>query len=252
MKFSDALHDVMAEFLRRQDQAEGEGLQIEVEDCWTFRILCDLPQLPGLCIRSVSRDDAAALRNFSDRLGPTSKDLFCPYPWDDPVGLPRALQEAVEHAVERIDASCVMEDARHDVIGHFFLWKAGGNPHSRQYEVQVPELGVAIADEFQGRGLGGLAVRILQAAARALHADAVELTTAPTNEAGWNTYRRCEFQYVGMISNPLEVDVTAAVGGEATAAKYRQERQMVYLINEEKRARVLDYLAAKRAATAGG
>lgn len=250
MHLRDALHDVMAEFLRRQGQAEGGVCRVEVKDCWTFRILCDLPWFPGLCIRSLNGDDVPALQNFSARLGAASRNLFCPYPWDDPAALPAALRKAVEHSVERTDASYLMEGP-HDVIGHFFLWKAGGNPHSRRYHVQVPELGVAIADEFQGKGLGNLAVRILQLAARALHADAIELTTAPTNEAGWNTYQRCGFQHTGTINNPLEVDVTAAVAGEVQAEKYRQERQMVYVINEEKRGLVLNYLAATREATAG-
>ena len=250
MALSEELQNIMDEFVRRRGKVEDGTLEIAVEDCWTVSILCDLPQLPGLRIRSVTCDDVPALQNFGARLGPVSKEMFCPYPWDDPPALSRALQEAVEHAVERVDASYVMEDARHDVIAHFFLWKAGGNPHSVRYQIQVPELGVAVADQLQGRGLGSLAVHILQAAARALDADAIELTTALTNEAGWNIYQKRGFEYTGIINNPLEVDVTAAVAGEAQAVKYRQERQMVYVINEGKRDRVLDYLLAKQEATA--
>lgn len=249
MALSEELQDVMDEFVRRQGKTESGAFEVAVEDCWTFSILCDLPQLPGLRIRSLTCDDVPALQNFGARLGPVSREMFCPYPWDDPSALRRALQEAVEHAVERVDASYVMEDARHDVIAHFFLWKAGGNPHSIRYQIQVPELGVAVADQLQGRGLGGLAVHILQAAARALDADAIELTTALTNEAGWNIYQKRGFEYIGIINNPLEVDVTAAAG-EAQAVKYRQERQMMYVINEGKRDRVLAYLLAKREVTA--
>ena len=51
-------------------------------------------------------------------------------------------------------------------MGHFFLWKAGGNPVSQAAGVEVPELGVAIADRYHHRGLGGLSVRLLLAVAR--------------------------------------------------------------------------------------
>jgi ribosomal protein S18 acetylase RimI-like enzyme len=250
MALSEELQDVMGEFVRKQGLAESGMLEIAVEDCWTVSILCDLSQLPGLRIRSLTCDDVPALQSFGARLGALSREMFCPYPWDDPSALRRALQDAVEHAVERVDASYVMEDARHDVIAHFFLWKAGGNPHSIRHQIQVPELGVAVADQFQGRGLGSLAVHILQAVARALNADAIELTTALTNEAGRNIYQKRGFEYIGIINNPLEVDVTAAATGEAQALKYRQERQMVYVINEGKRDRVLAYLLAKREAAA--
>ena len=248
MKLNESLHDVMAEFFRRRGQTEDNRLQIEADDPWTLNILCDLPQLPGVCIRSMHGDDVPSLQDFGTRLGPVSKDFFCLYPWDDPAALPQALEKAVEHAVERIDASYLMETADHAIIGYFFLWKAGGNPHSQQYQIQVPELGVAVADEFQGRGLGGLSIRLLQAITRDLGADAIELTTALDNEAGWHTYLRCGFQYTGIITHPLEVDVTAATAGEVQAAKYRPEKQMVYVIDEEKRQLVLDYLTMKREA----
>jgi RimJ/RimL family protein N-acetyltransferase len=131
-------------------------------------------------------------------------------------------------------------------VAHFFLWKAGGNPHSWQYRLQVPELGVAVADECQARGLGSLAVRILQAVAGDLGADAIELTTAMTNKGGWTTYRRCGFEYVGMIRIPLGVDVTAALAGEVHASRFREERQMVYVLRKDRREQVLDYLRLKR------
>lgn len=248
MKLNDSLHEIMVEFLRKRGQAENGRLQIEAEDPWALKILCDMPQFPGFRIRSMNSDDVPSLQDFGTRLSPASKDFFNPYPWDDPATLPAALQTAVEHAVERIDASYLMEIAGPKIIGYFFLWKGGGNPHSQQYQIQVPELGVAVADEFHGQGLGGLAVRLLQAIARDLGADAIELTTALDNEAGWHTYLKCGFQYTGIITHPLEVDVTAVTAGEVQATKFRPEKQMVYVIDEEKRQLVLDYLAMKREA----
>ena len=116
MALSEELQDVMDEFVRRQGKTESGAFEVAVEDCWTFSILCDLPQLPGLRIRSLTCDDVPALQNFGARLGSVSKTMFCPYPWDDPSALRRALQEAVEHAVERVDASYVINREKRDRI----------------------------------------------------------------------------------------------------------------------------------------
>ena len=246
-----ALKKIMGEFISRRGQHEPATFDIAADNCWTLRIACDLTELPGLCIRSLQDGDVPLLQEFSTKLGPMSKDLFCPYPWNDLEALPGAFQKAVQNARARIDASYLIESASHGVIGHFFLWKAGGNPHSREHRIEVPELGVAIADDFQGKSLGWLSVCILQAVARDLHADAIELTTAFDNDAGWNTYRRCGFQHIGDINIPLGVDVTAALAGGGTASSYRVERQMVYVISEEKRERILSYLATKRKTAPG-
>ena len=47
------------------------------------------------------------------------------------------------------------------------------------------------------------------------------------------------------------MDVTAALNGEVTATRFRDERQMVYPIDPAKQPAVLAYLAAKRAEANG-
>ena len=244
-----ALKGIMGEFGRRRGHDEPSNLVIAADNFWNLKIACDLTGLPGLSIRNLQDGDAPRLQEFGAKLSAASKDLFCPYPWNDPEALPGAFQKAIQNSIARIDASYLIESARHGVIGHFFLWKAGGNPHSREYQVEVPELGVAITDDFHGKGLGWLSVRILQAVATDLHADAIELTTAFANDAGWKTYQRCGFQHIGDINIPLGVDVTDALTDGVTASSYRVERQMVYMISEEKRERVLNYLETKRKTT---
>ena len=251
MELSVALQDIMDGFVGRHHAGAQARFQIEAGDRWRLRIRYESRDLPGLCIRSLRVGDVPGLLGFGARLSPAAKDLFGPYPWDAPAALPGAFERAIIQAVSHTDASYVMELADQGVIGHFFLWKAGGNPQSRQHQLEVPELGVAVADAWQGRGLGGLAVRLLQAVATDLRADAIELTTAPANDAGWATYQRCGFEYVGMLRIPLGVDVTAAEAGEVQASQFRDERQMVCVINGASRDRVLAYLAAKRAAAGG-
>ncbi len=246
-----ALKGIVGESGRRRGHDEPSNLIITADNCWDLKISCDLTGLPGLSIRNLQDADVERLQQFGNKLGPVSKDLFCPYPWNKPEELCVAFQKAIQNSVSRIDASYLIESASQGVIGHFFLWKAGGNPHSREYQIEVPELGVAIADSFHGKGLGWLSVRILQAVATDLHADAIELTTAFANDAGWKTYQRCGFQHIGDINTPLGVDVTDAVAGGVTATAYRVERQMVYMISEEKRERVLSYLETKRKTAPG-
>jgi RimJ/RimL family protein N-acetyltransferase len=245
MTSDSALREVFSEFLRRHG-AEESRLTIPSKDIWKLDIRCDLAAFPGFCIRSLNRDDVPALQSFGDKLGPGARHLFAPYPWAEPDQLPDAFRKAIDNAVRRVDASYLMEVKDKGAIGHFFLWKAGGNAHSRKHGVQVPELGVAIGDEWQRKGLGQLAVRLLNAVARELRADAVELTTAMTNEGGWNTYRGCGYEFTGIIRNPLDVDVAAVTNGEVKATRFRDERQLVYVIDETKRRQVLDYLTLKR------
>lgn len=199
-----------------------------------------------LNVRSLKAGDAEILKKFGLQLSNASKILFCPYPWEDQSKLSLALGKAVEKALSGIDSSYLIFNPQIEPVGHFFLWKAGGNPLSKKFGVEVPELGVAIADSYQGKGLGYFAVEFLKKIAADTQSDAIELTTAPANQGGSNTYAKSGFEYVGNILNPLEVDVTEAAEGKTVAQKYRAEKQMVYIINPDKKKGVLEYLKYKR------
>lgn len=196
-------------------------------------------------IRTLCASDRPLLERFGASLGVRSRDLFAPYPWDDLVRLSPALETAVAHAVAGRDlAFLILRDG--EPIGHFFLWGAGGNAHALAHGVDVPELGIAIADRYHGCGLGFLAVRILQEIAAGMGKDAIELTTALENDAGWSMYQRAGFVYTGMIRNPLDVDVVAAARGDALPTRFREERQLIYVIRAERRRAIEAYLAHKR------
>ncbi len=96
------------------------------------------------------------------------------------------------------------EDA---IIGHSFLWKFGHD---------IPELGIAIADEFHGKKLGHLSMQTLIGAAKAAGRKGIELTTNPKNGAGFHLYQKMGFQYVG------DIEITIADG------THRIERKLVY------------------------
>ena len=199
----------------------------------------------ALTIRNITQDDVVLLESFKHELSDRSRELFCPYPWNNIEKLREAVTSAVRKSVDLADASYIIS-INNKPIGHFFLWGAGGNSHSLRYGVDIPELGVAIADSYQGKGLGFLAVRILQEVAKNLKKDAIELTTALSNHGGWSTYLKAGFIYTGDIKNPLEVDATLAVLGQVLTERYRQERQMVYIINRKKQQEIMSYLKLKR------
>ena len=171
-----------------------------------------------------------AIHEFGSQLGPRSKWLFCPYAWADSTLLDEQFARAIQRATDRIDASYLLtEQAK--TIGHFWLAAVGSRrgqaADARRPEPRVPELGIGIADAYHGRGLGGLAVRLLQAVGRDLGVDAIELTTHPENIAGYRTYLGAGFEQVGMlrIAAPASPDATDA------ADMRRDERHMVYVIN---------------------
>lgn len=234
MNLTDTIHHL----LRDHNRAP---IAIQAADAWNT----DITFADDLRIRNLQDGDVPRLFEFMDGLEPSARDLFAPYPWNEPDKLTPAFQTAIRNGVARVDAMYLLLH-QDRAVGHFFLWKAGGNPHSRAHGVEVPELGIALAQSHRGQGLGTLAVRFLLAVATSLNADGVELTTAFINESGWETYRRCSFEYVGDIECALDVDVTATFTGEAVAKRFRRERQMIHILHPAQRESILRYLAIKR------
>ena len=145
-----------------------------------------------------NREMSFAIHEFGSQLGPRSKWLFCPYAWADSTLLDEQFARAIQRAADRIDASYLLTEQAKP-IGHFWLAGVGEAADASRPELRVPELGIGIADAYHGRGLGGLAVRLLQAVGRDLGVDAIELTTHPENIAGYHTYLGAGFEQVGML-----------------------------------------------------
>jgi len=241
----DKVRSLLLDYVRRKTGAEPELHALRAADPWDVHIVFSLPGSGLFEIRNVREDDLETFLAFSDGLRAASRESFRPYPWDNLDRLLPALRTAINQAVTGVDACYLMF---HEAlpVGEFFLWKAGGNPDSRLYGVEVPELGIGFADSYHGRGLGGLCTRLLTIVAEHLKTDGIELTTAMDNEAGFCTYLSAGYEYVGDIANPLEADVTAILAEQTSAAWWRLERQMVYVINRSRRAALFGYLAEKR------
>jgi hypothetical protein len=239
------IRSLIFDYVERKTGAAPDVLAVRATDPWDVQIVFSLPGSGLFKIRNVGADDLETFLAFSDGLSPTARESFCPYPWDSRDQLLPALRTAISQAVTGVDACYLMF---HEAlpVGEFFLWKAGGNPDARLHGVEVPELGIGFADSYHRRGFGGLCTRLLTIVAEHLKADGIELTTAIDNESGFHTYLSAGYEYVGDIANPLEADVTAVLGEQASAARWRVERQMIRVINQNQRAEILAYLAEKR------
>jgi hypothetical protein len=241
----EKVRSLLLDYIQRKTSAEPALHTLCATDPWDVHIAFSLSGSGLFEIRNVRADDLEMFLAFSDGLSAASRESFRPYPWDSKDQLLPALHTAISQAVTGVDACYLMF---HEAlpVGEFFLWKAGGNPDSRAYGLEVPELGIGFADSYHGRGLGSLCTRLLAIVAEHLMVDGIELTTAMDNEPGFHTYLNAGYEYVGDIANPLEADVTAVLGEQASAARWRLERQMVHVINQGRRAALLDYLAEKR------
>jgi ribosomal protein S18 acetylase RimI-like enzyme len=161
------------------------------------------------------------------------------YVWDSP-DLTARLEEAVGKSMSRQDLHLLAVDTDTGILaGYAFLWSA---------QDPIPELGLAVADAYQGIGLGTSLLLLLEAMARSTGRVAIELTTMQGNDAAYRTYLNAGYALLGIIRNPVGVDVTAAFRGEVKATSFCDERSMVRILTSDKdeQARVLASMAAKR------
>lgn len=229
------------------DEENVQNWTIEADSPWKLWGEFSISNFGVFQIRNVTEKDMNILNEFGDALGKESRELFQPHPWDEVDKLQDSFKEVILRSNKKIDASYFLfKDDK--PIGYFFLWRAGGDPRSDN-GLKMPELGVAIADSWQHKGMGELSVHILQAIAKSLGVDAIKLETAMHNKAGYKTYLRRGFEYTGIFRVPLGVNITMAQTGEVTAERHRDERQMVYIINEQKRKEILEHLRIKRIAS---
>lgn len=191
-------------------------------------------------VRPLEAGDEAALVAFGrTHLSDLSRKLFAPYNWDSPK-LAEEFAASIAASLARRDLHLVALDATSEpprIVGHAFLWSVGDD---------VPELGVAVADELHGRGLGQALIRLLDGAARHLNRAAIELTTMQDNARAFATYRRYGFEDLGIIRNPLGVDVTAAFAGTATPTGFADEHHMCLVLDEGRRQQTLAQLKQKQ------
>jgi len=197
-----------------------------------------------LILRSLRQGDEVNLERFGSELGPSSKELFSPYPWMDRSRAWDVFTAAIGRSVEGIDlAYLVFHEGL--PVAHFVLWGAKGQHKFRELTLRIPTLGLAVADRLHNRGIGRLCVQFLQEVAQQLQADALELTAAMQNCIAARLYAACDFQEIGTLRIPLGVDPSTSLVECKGIGTWREERHMVYTLATERAWVVRDYLLCK-------
>jgi len=142
----------------------------------------------AVAVRRLVQADRGKLQQFDRDLSDETRFLFPPHSYDD---------ETVDEYIrrnERGDDIIYVAEHEDKIVAYFFLWYA-----SRPTCL----LGIGIADEFQGVGLGRQLMEILIESGREAGCEAIELTTAPENERAFVLYQKCGFQYLGDVENQM-------------------------------------------------
>lgn len=200
-----------------------------------------LPEL-GCRLRAVTTGDEEALTVFALKgLSERSRVFFAPYDWSAGArSLSEEYGESIDNSLSGRDLHLVALDGDGSIVAHGFLWSMGSS--------DVPELALAVADAWHGRGLGRMLLARLERACRDEGKSAIELTTMQDNARALKTYEAAGYERLGLILNPLGVDVTAAFAGEpCTPTGVTVEHHLVRVLDEACREGVMAAMAAKQA-----
>ena len=198
-----------------------------------------VPLSPIPCIvRPLKPGDEAALQAFGLRgLSDESRRLFAPYGWAAPEEqLLAEFTASITNSQSKRDLHLVAL-ANDKVCCHGFLWSMCD---------EIPELGIAVADAWHGRGLARRMLELLEKVCVSEGKPAIELTTMQDNERAHAVYLKAGYEDLGVIRNPLGVDVTAAFAGTVVATAFSDEHHMCRILDEQARDRIVEAMAAKR------
>lgn len=140
----------------------------------------------ALEVRPLTARETAGLTRFDAKLGEASRASFLPHAYDE-----ATLARHVARHARGADLSLVAA-AGPEVVGYAFLW---------EFDQPFPVLGLGVADEWQGRGLGGALLDLLIGDARKSGREGVELTTVPSNLRARNLYESRGFRIAGEVAN---------------------------------------------------
>lgn len=198
-----------------------------------------VPIAPIICtVRPLKCGDEVALQAFGlCGLSDESRRLFAPFNWSAPEAqLLAEFTTSVTNSQSRRDLHLIAL-AGDKICCHGFLWSMCD---------EVPEFGIAVADAWHGRGLARQMMTLLEKACVAAGKPAIELTTMQDNEHAHSVYLKAGYEDLGIIRNPLGVDVTAAFAGTVVATAFSDEFHMCRILDEQARERVLEAMAQKR------
>ena len=140
------------------------------------------PGIDLVVIRRIELGDAAALVAFYNGLSESSKRTFRPLgsttTWDACEDIVQGNRPETE---EKLDLVALRETR---IVGWSFLWKLKSDE---------PVFGLAVADDYQGKGLGRDLMDRVMKTARERELRKVFLTVVKDNEVAWRMYEKRGF-----------------------------------------------------------
>lgn len=143
----------------------------------------------SVTVRRLATGDRETLQRFHAGLSNRSRQLFTPHAYDD-----ATVDTAITRSEDGDDAVFVAVDDQGQFVAYLFLW------YCRR---QVSLLGIGIADDWQGLGLGRQLMVILIEEGRRLGMAGIELTTMPDNAAAFALYQKVGFKYLRDVENQV-------------------------------------------------
>ena len=146
-----------------------------------------LKPIEDLSIRVIDKNDRALVEAFFAQMGEESASFFNVNRGNEKTALAYIEGKLPYHLY-----FMAIDEAENKPAGIAFIWDKN---------TSVPWFGIAIAEEYKGRRLGGRLIETVRAYCEAQGMGGILLTTAKDNLRGQRLYERCGFERFGMHEN---------------------------------------------------
>jgi len=163
---------------------------IEIKDSMAERFSLEKGEVGRLSVERLDVEDAPALFDFYFQgLSEESRNLFPPYPlFSPPLSSVEELSNRIREWKKEDDWTFLKLTQEEQIIGVCLL---------KRYKTERPRSGLAVREEFQGRGLGFLLQTIVNEQARLLRLERLYASVAPDNIASLRIHEKCGFKKTG-------------------------------------------------------
>lgn len=165
---------------------------IEIKDSMAERFSLEKGEVGRLSVERLDVEDAPALFDFYFQgLSEESRNFFPPYPlFSPPLSSAEELSNRIREWKKEDDWTFLKLTQEEQIIGVCLL---------KRYKTERPRSGLAVREEFQGRGLGFLLQTIVNEQARLLRLERLYASVAPDNIASLRVHRKCGFKQTGRL-----------------------------------------------------
>ena len=147
-----------------------------------------LTEINGHKIRKFEIEDRELVVEFFDQMGGESRSFFNRNDGNRNNALAFFDKNGDEPNAVRFLSSVINESGKEIMTGYVFAW---------DMNTGIPTLGIAVREEYKGKGLGRLLIRHLTDYLKDNNYGGVMLTTSFANVRGQSLYTRMGFEHIG-------------------------------------------------------